>query len=102
MIAANNLQLQFFVKENSEETLNFGRAENAREMKLEQPKSNNAINGILRARRDTVSVRESGSAMPLCGIVLPLSKRPREYTNMLFSLSLAHIRLYVPLIVTLK
>ena len=28
--------------------------------------------------------------------------RENTYTNMLFSLSLAHIRLYVPLIVTLK
>jgi len=33
VIAANNLQLQFFVKENSDETLNFGRAEYAAKMK---------------------------------------------------------------------
>ena len=43
VIAANNLQLssQFLVRENSEETLNFGRAENAGKMKMEGSRFNN-------------------------------------------------------------
>ena len=34
---------------------------------------------------DTTNKLTSGSAMPLCGIVLPLSKRQKESTNLLFT-----------------